>query len=123
MRKILSSLICLLCFTSVFAYEGMLAGQKDLKVIKTEFFDIIYTPDSEKAAAIIAEHADDLYRELHDTYNLIHDFRLPVTITSSQDMFNAYFSQAPYNRIVLFDTQSPASMAVFEEDLLMVFRH
>ena len=38
MRKILSSLICLLCFTSVFAYEGMLAGQKDLKVIKTEFF-------------------------------------------------------------------------------------
>ena len=123
MKKILSSLICLLCFASVFAYEGMLTGQKDLKVIKTEFFDIIYTPGSEKSAAVIAEHADDLYRELHDTYNLIHDFRMPVTITSSQDMFNAYFTQAPYNRIVLFDTQSPASMAVFEEDLLMVFRH
>lgn len=123
MKKILSSLICLLCFASVFAYEGMLTGQKDLKVIKTEFFNIIYTPGSEKSAAVIAEHADDLYRELHDTYNLIHDFRMPVTITSSQDMFNAYFTQAPYNRIVLFDTQSPASMAVFEEDLLMVFRH
>ena len=123
MKKILSSLICLLCFASVFAYEGMLTGQKDLKVIKTEFFDIIYTPGSEKSAAVIAEHADDLYRELHDTYNLIHDFRMPVTITSSQDMFNAYFTQAPYNRIVLFDTQAPASMAVFEEDLLMVFRH
>ena len=64
-----------------------------------------------------------MYRELHDTYNLIHDFRMPVTITSSQDMFNAYFTQMPYNHIVLFDTQSPASMAVFEEDLLMVFRH
>ena len=123
MRKIVSTLICLLCFASVFAYEGMLAGQKDLKVIKTEFFDIIYTPGSEKAAAVIAEHGDDLYRELHDTYNLIHDFRMPVTITSSQDMFNAYFTQMPYNHIVLFDTQSPASMAVFEEDLLMVFRH
>ena len=48
MRKIVSTLICLLCFASVFAYEGMLAGQKDLKVIKTEFFDIIYTPGSEK---------------------------------------------------------------------------
>lgn len=123
MRKIAASLLCLLCLASVFAYEGMLAGQKALKVIKTEFFDIIYTPGSEKSAAIIAEHADDLYRELHNTYNLIHDFRLPVTITSSQDMFNAYFSQAPYNHIVLFDTQSPANMAVFEEDLLMVFRH
>ena len=123
MRRLLSSLICLLCFSSLFAYEGMLAGQRDLKVIKTEFFDIIYTPDSEKSAAIIAEHADDLYRELHDTYNLIHDFRLPVTITSSQDMFNAYFSYLPYNHIVLFDTQTHQSMAVFEEDLLMTFRH
>ena len=54
MKKILTSLICLLCFASVFAYEGMLTGQKDLKVIKTEFFDIIYTPGSEKSAAIIA---------------------------------------------------------------------
>lgn len=123
MKKLLLGLICLLSVTAAFAYEGMLAGQKDLKLIKTEFFDIIYTPDSEKAAAIIAEHGDDLYRELHDTYNLIHDFRLPVTITSSQDMFNAYFTHAPYNHIVLFDTQASATMAVFEEDLLMVFRH
>lgn len=123
MKKISAIFISLLCVFNLFAYEGMLAGQKDLKVVKTEFFDIIYTPDSEKSAAVIAEHADDIYRELHETYNLIHDFRLPVTITSSQDMFNAYFTNIPYNHIVLFDTQAPASMAVFEEDLLMTFRH
>ncbi len=122
-KQVLLLFLFLVCSAALFSYEGMLAGQRGLKVIKTEYLDIIYTPGSEKSAAIIAEHGDDIYRELHTTYNLIHEFRLPVTITSSQDMFNAYFTNTSYNHIVLFDTQPPMSMAVFAEDLLMVFRH
>lgn len=123
MKKTALLLAFLACSIPLFSYEGMLAGQHDLKVIKTEYLDIIYTPGSEKSAAIIAEHGDDIYRELHATYNLTHEFRLPVTITSSQDLFNAYFTNMSYNHIVLFDTQPSIDMSVFEEDLLMIFRH
>ena len=65
-KQVLLLFLFLVCSAALFSYEGMLAGQRGLKVIKTEYLDIIYTPGSEKSAAIIAEHGDDIYRELQE---------------------------------------------------------
>ncbi len=123
MKKNGAILFLLLLCGGLFAYDGYMAGQKDLKVIKTEFFDIIYGPDSQQTAALLAAHGDAIYRELHQRYQLEHEFRLPVTIVSTQDSFNAHFTTLPYNHIVVFDTQPATDIALFSNDSLSVFRH
>lgn len=123
MKKSILLLLLLLLCEGLFAYDGYLAGQKNLKVIKTEFFDIIYGPDSQQTAALLATHGDAIYRELHHRYQLEHEFRLPVTIVSTQDSFNAHFTTLPYNHIVVFDTQPTTDIALFSNDILSVFRH
>lgn len=123
MKKTGAILLLLLLCGGLFAYDGHMAGQKDLKVIKTEFFDIIYGPDSQQTAALLAAYGDAIYRELHQRYQLEHEFRLPVTIVSTQDSFNAHFTTLPYNHIVVFDTQPTTDIALFSNDILSVFRH
>ncbi len=123
MKKIICVILTVLCLCRAFSYEGIMAGQKNVKVVKTQYFDIIYSEESQKTAAILAENADSIYLELRNRYKLIHDFRMPVTITSAQDEFNASFAAVPYNRIVMFDTQPESNMEVFSNTVLMTFRH
>ncbi len=106
-----------------FSYSGVMAGQNQLRIARTDYFDIIYAPASARSAEILIEKADGAYRELAETFKLKHEFRMPVVITPAQDEFNAYFSFAPFNHIVLYDTVPTESMAVFSETLFMTFRH
>ena len=122
-KKSVCIFVCFLCFFSAFCYEGIMAGQKDVKVAKTKYFDIIYSSESEKTASVLVQNADSIYEELHGRYELSHDFRMPVTLTTAQDEFNAYFSVFPYNQIVIYDTQPSSGMEVFANDVLMTFRH
>lgn len=92
-------------------------------IIKTEYFDIFYTKQSENSAAVLAENADKIYEELADFYNLKNKFRLPVSINHDYQVFNAYFSFAPFNHIVLYETLPEENSAFSEKTFLNTFRH
>lgn len=118
-------LVLCLCFLSSlgFSYEGIMAGEKELRVSSTKWFDIIYPPECAESAKIIYENADALYEAICSSYNTQPYFRMPVTITKEVESFNAYWSNGYYNRIVLYDTAVIDELAVFSETILSTFRH
>ena len=123
MKKILLVLCLLFCFFSAFAYDGVMAGEQDLRIIKTEHFDIIYPERGKDCAALIAANCEVFYTELSELYSLDYDFRLSVTISTTYQGMNAYFSPAPFNHIVLFANQPETSMDVFTNEYLWIFKH
>lgn len=123
MKKRLTSIfVFFICF-SIFSHTGIMSGQKNIKINKTKYFDIIYPESSVQTAKILYENADSLYDELAEKFSLKNKFRLPVVISAEQDDFNAYFSCGPFNHIVIFDTVCTTSLAVFSEETLNTFRH
>ncbi len=116
-------LVILLPPFTLTAYDGIMAGESDLRIISTKHFDIIFPERSRKTAALLYEQADAIYAETAEKYTLPHDFRLPVVISPSQETFNAYFSFAPFNHIVMRDAAPDSGMAVFSETFVSVFRH
>lgn len=121
-KKLTSILAFLICF-NIFSYTGIMGGQKNIKISKTKYFDIIYPENSIQTAQILYENADSLYEELAEKFNLKNKFRLPVVISPAQDDFNAYFSCGPFNHIVIFDTVCTTNIAVFSDETLNTFRH
>ena len=101
MKKLFASLLFFFNFISIFAHNGMMTGEKDIKVVSTQWFDIIYAPSSEHTAALLYENADNIYKEIADMYGRKIIYRMPVVITSNVEQFNAYFSNGLYNHIVL----------------------
>lgn len=123
--KILSIMIVFLLCAELSAHSGMLTGEKNLRVVKTTWFDIIYPERCEESAAILYEKADTVYEEVTAQYGLSPSFRMPVVITPAVDQFNAFWTSVPYNHIAIYDTGSSGSgsLAVFTETLLSTFRH
>lgn len=124
MKKIVSLFIAVFLFTSAaFSYEGLFWGESELRSVKTQWFEIIYPKSSEIAARLLYENADSIYQELSDLYQVEMTASMPVVIVPGQEQFNAYFSTAYYNHIVLYDTLPDSEMEVFSEDFLSTFRH
>lgn len=71
---------------------------------KNEYFDIIYSPISEKTAALISEHADNYAEEISQKLNRKIPKRMPIYIEGGKEALNGYYTFFPYRRIVLFDT-------------------
>ena len=107
------------------AHTGMLWGEKNLRVAKTKWFDIIYPARCEESASILYEKADSVYEEVTAQYGLTPSFRMPVVITPAVEKFNAFWEAAPYNHIAIYDTgvSAESEIAVFSETLISVFRH
>ncbi len=100
------------------------ANPKNVSVIVTEYFDIIYTQDSAYAAQLLAEKADSLYLKACGLLEADPYFRIPVVLSPDTDVLNGCFFYAPYNYIILYDTlPDSGSLAVFSENLLSVFYH
>lgn len=93
------------------------------RCVSTKWFDIIYPIESEQTAAILAENADQIYNEIGDFFGREPQVRMPVLIEPKTEQFNANFSDAPYNRIVLFDTAVMDDLEVFSNTILSTFRH
>ncbi len=124
MKKSAALLALLFACRTAFSYSGIMSGYEGkLKIARTEYFDIIYAPESEQTANILYENADRLFDELCQIYIVPHKFRTTVSISPAQDQFNAYFTQFPYNSIVIYDTPPEDSMMVFSETVLNTFRH
>lgn len=110
---------------SLYAATGVLSGEKNLRVSKTQWFDIIYPERCEKSAAILYENADEIYSEVTEQYGLKPNARIPIVITPAVENFNAFWAVVPYSHIVLYDTSSDSmnELTVFSETLLSTFRH
>ncbi|MBQ5632459.1 MAG: hypothetical protein IIU99_05085, partial [Treponema sp.] len=117
MKKIVFAFIILLsCLFPIFADSSKNIDvenldTKKLKIIKTEFFDIIYPEISQQAAAVLVQNADNYYKELAAYYKLNYDIRFTVTIYPNTDMMNANYAPFPYNRIILYDTMCSPELA------------
>jgi len=124
-KKISAIVIILLLCAEVFAHGGMFSGEKKLRVLKTQWFDIIYPERCQVSATILYEKADDIYDEVTAQYGLRPAFRMPLIITPAVDQFNAFWTAVPYNHIAIYDTgtSGASELAVFSETLLSTFRH
>ena len=104
MRRFVSLFIIFFCLPFAFSYGGFMSGEKSLRVVKTEWFDIIFPEKCEPTARKIASVADSYYSEISSKLGTEPYQRFPVSITSSIEDLNAFFSPAPYNMICLYDT-------------------
>ena len=117
--------LILLLTVKLFAYGGMMWGERNLRVLKTTWFDIIYPERAEESAAVLYEKADKVYEEVTAQYGMTPKFRMPVVVVPGVEDFNAFWTAVPYNHIVLYDTgvSGNSELAVFSETLLSTFRH
>lgn len=123
-KRLLAAIVYgLFAAVSAFSADGVMSGEKDIKVVQTKWFDIIYPKDSEESAALLADNADKIYGEVCSSLGTEQWARFPVVISPSRDDYNAYFTTAYYNHIVLYDTAEPESLAVASDSLLSTFRH
>ena len=126
MKKVFSLLLICLFFVNVFAYNGLLSGTEELKIVKTEWFDIIYPETAERGASVLYDNADRIYEEVTAQYGLEPSYRFVVTITDKLDNYNAFFAPIPYNRIVLFHTSTAKIDDLsggFSQGFLQTFYH
>lgn len=107
----------------LFAHGGVMTGMHDLKIINTTYFDIIYPPESEETACLVAARVDGLYESICADLHEEPWLRMPITITPTRDQLNAYFTPAYYNMIVLYDTVPTESLAVFKDNIINVLYH
>ena len=110
---------------NLFALSGGFMGEKDIRITKTKYFDIIYAAQSEESAKILFENADDIFEEVAELFDTHPNFCLPIVIIPSVENLNAFFTSAPYNHIVLYDTSNSSldELSSFSESFLEVFRH
>lgn len=125
MKKNLIVFLLFLFCCNVYARTGILAKQKKLNVVQTQWFDIIYPPECEQTASLLYGNADRIYTEVADFMCTKPSFRLPVVITPATDQSNAFFNPFPYNHIVLYDTSSSGinDLLVYSEQFLSTFEH
>lgn len=123
MRRLVCALVVSLLIGGVWAKGGVLAGAGPLSVIRTQFFDIIFPDECAAAADCIAAVADGYYQEISALLETACDEHFAVTITRSVESMNAYFTVAPYNRIVLYDTPPDTSLDSHADTLESVFYH
>lgn len=123
--RIFFAAVLFLLTSGLYAYSGKMTGEKNIRIIKTEWFDIIYPERCQATAAIFYENADRVYGEVTAEYGLTPRFRMPLVIVPAVENFNAFWTAVPYNHIVLYDTSfsGASELAVFSETMLSVFRH
>jgi hypothetical protein len=94
-----------------------------LRVIQTEHFDIIFPPESESSARLLASYADRTYEQVSSLLGIEVPFRIPVTFTPHTDQFNGYYGWIPLPRIMLFDTPMDLEWTNFANNLEQLFLH
>lgn len=124
MVKKFSVFLCVFFF-AIFAYaaDGILWGAKNIRVVKTQWFDIIYEPESEECATVLYQNADRIYGEIADFFCSEPRVRMPVVISSKIEQSNAYYSSQYYNHIVLYNNPAIEELAVSSDDFLSTFYH
>ena len=94
-----------------------------LNEIQTRYFDIIFPDSCMQTAQKIAAVCDSYYEEIASDFGYEPYQRFPVSITDQVEAVNAYFSMAPYNQIVLYDTEMDYELDMNEKSVEAMFYH
>ena len=108
---------------SVFAYEGKMAGEKNIKSAKTKYFDIVYPESCKESAAILFENADKIYEDMAARYKWDPYLYVVVTITSEVQTNQSYFDGMPWNHIVICDTAQRDDYIAYQDAIINQFTH
>ena len=115
--------ILLLIIVSLPVQAQLFKPFTSLRVIKTEYFDIIFPAESEISARILASYADSIYDEVTSILGIDVRVRIPVTFAPHTDLFNGYYNSISSPHIVLFDTPMDLEWTTFEDNLKGLFIH
>lgn len=124
MKKFFLSILFLFFCINAFCIGGNVFHHKNLSVIKTEYFDIIFDDETFNDAKKIASAADSYYLEITKKFDAEPYLRFPVVLSREVENLNGFYSPFPYNMIVLYvaDSDSP-EMQSYSDTLLSVFYH
>lgn len=124
-KKFILAIFVFIFFAShaIFAFDGLMWGEKNVFTIKTKWFDIIFSESSKESAELLAKNADAIYDEACEFFHYEKWKRFPVVIASTTDQYNGYYSPASYDHIVLFDTLPNENFIIAKDHFLLMFRH
>ena len=115
------ALLCALMQSAGFS-QTLVSGNP-LRVIQTEYFDIIFPEQSRASAEYIASIADDTLETLAPLLGMSPVGRIPVTISPFTDEFNGYMGFFPYAHIVLYDVAPDVEFTTYRNSLESLFTH
>jgi hypothetical protein len=121
--RVLPFLAAFLFFSGAGAEAQTFKPFTSLRVIRTDYFDIIYPEASAPTALALSLEADSIYERVSSLLGISLDRRIPVTITPHTDQFNGYMNPLPYPHIVLYDTPMDIGWTSFENSLESLFLH
>ncbi len=122
-RAVLLALLAALA--AVPAAADLVAQNRPLRTIRTEWFDITFPGDLRDTAERLAAFADDAYRETAAILGTEPRLRFPVVLSPDADGPNGYYTVWPRRRIVLFlrATDPNDGFGWQADDLRALFRH
>ncbi|MBO4532847.1 MAG: hypothetical protein J5726_04030 [Treponema sp.] len=104
-------------------FSGEMSIPRTVKVISTQYFDILFCSQNEKTAVLLSQQADELYLKAKRTFDCNHDFRTIVVISPDSDTLSVQYTASPYNRIVIFDAVGRIDTGSYSNGLLDLFYH
>lgn len=122
-KKLLPFFLFFTVSLNLFSAGGNVFHGKKLFVIKTEYFDIIYSPETSETAKKVAEAADDYYLRILDSLGSKARDHFIVSISREVENFNGFSLPLPYNMIVLYDAYPESPLDCFEDHILSTFYH
>lgn len=108
MKKIFCVIAFFLFHLNLFA--GVMKYPRNVSVISTEYFEILFCEQSSKTAKIVAENADSLYLNAKKACQNHHDIKIIIVISPDSEELSVKYTSAPYNRIVIYE-----GISTFEE--------
>jgi len=115
--------VLLLCAAPLWAF--LFAPGTRLKVVSTEYFDIIYSDRTEESAFHLAAEADKIYEQVAALLKEEPSLRIPVVISDIEADTNGYTILYPYTKIVLYAVppEPESSIGNTRDYLLYLFTH
>ncbi len=120
--KKLSVLLLLSVFAFSLSASVMGGSLSDVRVAKTEHFDIIYDDVCIETASLIYDNCEQIYASLVSLFAVDPKIHIPVIVTSRYKDFNASYTNYPSNKIDMFDTVADVGM-MSSQTILDVFWH
>ncbi len=124
MKKI-KLMILILIIASSQLFCAVFNDNKNINLLETKNFDIIFDEESIEEAFLIYENCEKTYQDILLFFDLNRNQKIKVVITSDIQQLNAYFSIFPSPHIVLYNTVGINNdLNVFSSDyILQVFKH
>ena len=104
-------------------FSGEMSIPRTVKVVSTQYFDILFCAQNERTAVLLSQQADELYLKAKRTFDCTHDFRTIVVISPDSDTLSVQYTSSPYNRIVIFDSVGRVETGSYINGLLDLFYH